>query len=112
MGDVVRLPARYDLHQFGRYAALTTLAVELARLALQGDADEMEITLNGERQRLDRAAMLAIAQDMLEQRQAIADAAGARLVERVARASATMGQAEAMLDATMGEMMGKSDSPV
>jgi hypothetical protein len=97
MGDVVRLRARYDLDQLGRYAALTIMAVELARLAVQGDADEIEITLNGERQRLDCAAMLAIAQDMLEQRQAIADAA-AGLVERVARATATMGQAEAMLD--------------
>ena len=100
MGDVVRLRARYDLDQLGRYAALTIMAVELARLAVQGDADEIEITLNGERQRLDCAAMLAIAQDMLEQRQVIADAdAGAGLVERVARATATMGQAEAMLAA-------------
>ena len=82
MGDVVRLPARYDLDQLGRYAALTIMAVELARIAVQGDADELEVILNGERQRLDRAAMLAIAQDMLEQRQAIADA-GAGLVERV-----------------------------
>jgi multidrug resistance efflux pump len=97
-GNVVTLPTRYNLDQLGRYAALTIMAVELARLAVQGDADEMEITLNGERQWLDRAAMLAIAQDMLEQRQAIADA-GAGLVERVAHATATMGQAEAMLAA-------------
>jgi len=97
MGNVVTLPTRCDLDQLGCYAALTVMAVELARLAVQGDADAMEITLNGERQTLTREAALAIAQDMLEQRAALGDAV-AGLVERVARALVTMTTAETMLD--------------
>ncbi|HEY3909925.1 MAG TPA: hypothetical protein VGM07_08550 [Stellaceae bacterium] len=105
MGEIVTLPARADLDKLGRYAALAIMAVELARIATQGEAGEVEIILNGERQRLARADMLAIAQGMLEQRQAVVDAmgerAGAELVERVARAFAVMQEAEAMLaDAT------------
>ncbi len=96
--NVARLPARDDLDKLGRYAALTVMASELARLAVQGAADEVEITLNGERQMLARAAMLAIAQDMLEQRQAVADAT-AGLGERAAQALAVIGQADAMLAA-------------
>lgn len=92
--NVARLPARDDLDKLGRYAALTVMASELARLAVQGAADEVEITLNGERQMLARAAMLAIAQDMLEQRQAVAG-----LGERAAQALAVIGQADAMLAA-------------
>ena len=50
--NVARLPACDDLDKLGRYAALTVMASELARLAVQGAADEVEITLNGERQML------------------------------------------------------------
>jgi hypothetical protein len=99
--NVVPLPTRCDLDQLGCYAALTVMAVELARLAVQGGAGAMEITLNGERRTLTREAALAIAQNMLEQRQNITDV-DARVAERVARAIKVMKTAEAMLDQSTG----------
>ena len=57
MGNIVTLPRRGqpgDLDTLGKVATLSVLAVELACLAQHGEADEIEITLNGERLTLDR----------------------------------------------------------
>ncbi|HEY3790823.1 MAG TPA: hypothetical protein VGM09_03265 [Bradyrhizobium sp.] len=105
MGEIVTLPARADLDKLGRYAALAIMAVELAGVAVQGEADTAEITLNGERRLLTRAEMLAIAQDMLEQREAIVavmgERAGAELAGQVAKAFAVMQEAETLLAASL-----------
>ena len=103
MGNIVTLPRRGqpgDLDTLGKVATLSVLAVELACLAQHGEADEIEITLNGERLTLDRQTMLLYADDMLAQRQAILDAMGQRgpeLMEKIVRAIGTMQEAEAML---------------
>jgi hypothetical protein len=104
MGEIVTLPRRGqagDLDTLGRVAALSVMAVELARLAEHGKADEIEIMLNEERRSLTRAEMLAHAHDMLTQRQALLDAVGERsaaeLVEKIAKAIATLTDAETML---------------
>jgi uncharacterized protein YecA (UPF0149 family) len=104
MGDIVTLPLRGqagDLDTLGKVAALSVMPVELARLAELGEDGEIEIMLNGETRQLDRQAMLAIAHDMLSQRQAILNAVGERsaaeLVKTIAKAVATMTEAETML---------------
>jgi hypothetical protein len=104
MGQMVTLPVRSqtgDLDTLGRVAALSVMAVELARLPEHGKADEIEIMLNNERQSLTRAEMLVHAHDMLTQRRALLDAIGERsaaeLSEKIAKAIGVMTDAETML---------------
>jgi hypothetical protein len=97
MGEVISMPLRIDLDVVGSYAALTVMSVELARAAMRDDVDEVLIVLNGERRTLDRDAALKIAEDMLRQREELADANPA-LAAKVAGAQTTMTTAETMLD--------------
>jgi hypothetical protein len=109
MDNIVALPKRGhegDLDTLGQLAAFAVMASELAyiagRMAVDGQRD---ITLNGERLRLTSDGMLAIAQDMLEQRQEILDAMGQRIgaevAERVARRVAVVQEADDMLAAQL-----------
>jgi hypothetical protein len=103
MGEIVVLPRRdqpADLDTLGQVAALAVRAVGLARLSQHGPDDELQITLNNEKRWVSRVDMMAIAHDMLDQRQKLLDAmasqAAAALVERIVRAIGTMQEAEAI----------------